>query len=201
MGLYSGNGEVLRSAVVGGTARELVTLGSTARLRGTFQVRFQVGSSTVALGNVTLASPDSAAESTVAPRVERFATAKYQGVQLIGFNQKPGEITLVWHSMEPIPIRLTAFVHILDSAGHILAQSDAQPAAGRLPTVDWAPGLYVSDTHLLPRALPSDATTIEIGLYDAKSGQRYQPRPGPYIVGGALRMSLVAPPSSAAGSS
>ncbi len=66
------------------------------------------------------------------------------------------------------------FVHLIDDAGNILAQSDAIPANWTRPTTGWLPGEYVIDTHTLslPAELPTCSLSLRIGLYDPATGAR-----------------------------
>lgn len=84
----------------------------------------------------------------------------------------PIELTLVWQAdgrtVEPV----TAFVHLLDEAGAIVAQSDQWP--GGLPSDTWSAGQVVIDDHIL--TIPDDAEPgqyrLVAGLYTASNGMR-----------------------------
>jgi hypothetical protein len=84
-------------------------------------------------------------------------------------------ITLLWHDLINIDSDLIAFIHIEDSAGHIVAQSDSVPANWSRPTLGWAPGEYILDPHTLPKLPPGDYT-LYVGLADRLSGQRFGER-------------------------
>jgi hypothetical protein len=66
------------------------------------------------------------------------------------------------------------FVHLLDAAGRIVAQTDGQPGDGALPTRGWLPREVVTDPRriALPASLPAGAYRLELGWYDAATGQR-----------------------------
>lgn len=89
----------------------------------------------------------------------------------------PDQVTLVWLADAPTASAYTVFVHALDADGRIIAQSDAQPAAGQRPTTGWRAGEYIVDTH---RWTLRDGVTLEqvaaarwiVGLYDAAAGGR-----------------------------
>lgn len=83
------------------------------------------------------------------------------------------QVTLVWQVETPPQANYTAFLHLVDSQGQIISQSDAPPAGG-YATGQWAPGEVIFDAHLLslPENLPGGAYTLVAGLYDALSGQR-----------------------------
>lgn len=88
---------------------------------------------------------------------------------------EPPPVTLVWQAGEtPVETSYTAFVQLLDAAGHVIAQSDALPGGGVRPTTGWRAGEIIEDTHTLQwnaGAAPGEAMLIA-GLYDAASGQR-----------------------------
>jgi hypothetical protein len=66
------------------------------------------------------------------------------------------------------------FVHLVDEAGQIIVQSDAEPAGWQRPTTGWAVGEYIVDQHVLQ--LPDDhlpqGLQLRIGLYETQSGDR-----------------------------
>ena len=83
-------------------------------------------------------------------------------------------VELVWQAVGTPAANYKVFVHLLDDAGQLVAQSDAEPAN---PTADWLPGEVVIDTHLL--ALPADVAAggagqyrLLAGMYDPVSGVR-----------------------------
>jgi hypothetical protein len=82
-------------------------------------------------------------------------------------------VTLAWHALARPSLDATAFVHLLDANGNIVAQSDQAPGRDR-PTGQWVAGEYVLDTHLLalPPDLPAGDYSLAAGLYDPISGQR-----------------------------
>jgi hypothetical protein len=59
------------------------------------------------------------------------------------------------------------FVQLLDSAGALVTQHDAEPAGNTLPTVDWPLGVGITDRHALrlPPDLPPGQYTLIAGLY------------------------------------
>jgi hypothetical protein len=84
----------------------------------------------------------------------------------------PLQATLVWQAASSPKTRATVFVHLVDAAGQIVAQSDAQPSGG-YPTDAWAAGEVVVDQHILAAA--PDATGVYrlyAGMYDPLTGQR-----------------------------
>jgi hypothetical protein len=82
-------------------------------------------------------------------------------------------VMVVWQAVTVPEQSYTAFVHLLDESGAIVAQSDALPAEG-YTTDRWIAGEVVSDTHQL--SLPAEVQPgryhLVAGLYDAASGAR-----------------------------
>lgn len=66
------------------------------------------------------------------------------------------------------------FIHILDSAGNLVAQTDEMPNRGRHPTTAWLPEEIVTDHHhiAIPPATKPGIYHIIAGLYDAQTMQR-----------------------------
>ncbi len=83
-------------------------------------------------------------------------------------------MTLNWQALKTPGQDYTVFIHLLDAKGQIAAQGDSQPGGGTLPTRGWLPNEVVSDRHVvsLPSLLPAGTYHIELGWYDAASGQR-----------------------------
>ena len=84
----------------------------------------------------------------------------------------PGEnipITLYWQATGTVTYPYTVFIHLVDDAGNIIAQADAQPHnhLGEYPMNWWDPGEIVQDAHLL--SIPADIApgryTLRVGLY------------------------------------
>jgi hypothetical protein len=100
-------------------------------------------------------------------------------VRLLGLDRatwtdasQPISLTLAWQAITTIPSSFTVFVHLLDSAGRPVSQSDRIPA-GDHPTSAWVPGEVVLDTHiLLPPTGASGPYRLVAGLYDPVSWQR-----------------------------
>jgi hypothetical protein len=63
---------------------------------------------------------------------------------------------------------LRVFVHLVDSAGRIIAQHDGVPSNARSPVPDWVRGRVVDDRHglLVPPNLAPGTYWLEVGLYD-----------------------------------
>jgi len=98
--------------------------------------------------------------------------------ELMGYDLTPDSLTLYWHTLKETDTDYTAFVHVLDSSGTILAQHDSQPRNGDYPTSLWVSGEYVSDTISLPTA----GNSIEIGWYVPETGERLKTATGEAVV-------------------
>ena len=127
-------------------------------------------------------APRVAQASLDVPVFARYAAAWEQGVVLRGWRldgaARAGQdlpVTLTWKSLEPVPRPWTVFVHLVDAAGAIVAESNSQPRAAALPFPLWTPGDWMADTHTLPLPadLPPGMYELRVGLYrPEKGGQR-----------------------------
>jgi len=83
-------------------------------------------------------------------------------------------ITLYWEAVAPDGRDYTVFIHLLNEAGELVAQSDGQPGAGTYPTSIWAGGERIVDEHVLILSpdLAAEEYTLLVGLYDRESGMR-----------------------------
>ncbi len=110
------------------------------------------------------------AQIDATPVQVRFADA----VELIAYRAETIgdtlEVTLYWHSLAPMTMDYTVFVHV-QSAGQMVGQLDSQPCAGTYPTTRWRPGEVVMEQRRLP--LPATgAYGLYVGLYDLATMQR-----------------------------
>jgi hypothetical protein len=135
-----------------------------------------------ALGEVQIEAPDRTFEE---PTYQQAVAAEFGGLaQLSGYTIEPPHglqdapagpltLTLVWQGLSEMEVSYRVFVHLLDTQGQIVAQSDAEPAQWARPTTGWAPDEYVIDRHVLQ--VPQGAEgplTLRVGLYEAESGER-----------------------------
>jgi 4-amino-4-deoxy-L-arabinose transferase-like glycosyltransferase len=83
-------------------------------------------------------------------------------------------LRLQWQTLAPLTADYTAFVHLVDGAGALVAQDDQQPLDGFYPTSRWHVGQIIEDQFVLnlPKNLPPGDYTLHTGLYDLASGQR-----------------------------
>jgi hypothetical protein len=83
-------------------------------------------------------------------------------------------VSLSWRSLHPAGGDYTVFVHLTDESGQVWAQHDGQPVGGSHPTSSWQPREEITDHHglALPADVPPGEYRLEVGLYDAATGQR-----------------------------
>lgn len=76
-------------------------------------------------------------------------------------------LSLYWNSVRPIQEAYTAFVHLEDASGAVLAQSDRPPWDGMFPTDRWTVGETVRDEYTIkiPDNLPAGEYVLRVGLY------------------------------------
>lgn len=112
------------------------------------------------------------------PRLPQHAVdADWDGqLTLAGYDlaQEPDKIdlTLYWQVDTPPAAPLKRFVHVLDAAGRVVAQSDAIPANGMVPMASWRVGEYVVDQLQLPLATEAGGARLCLGWYQPDSGER-----------------------------
>jgi len=92
----------------------------------------------------------------------------------------PGDllgVTLAWARVGPVPRSPRMFVHVLDSAGHLVAQRDGPLPNDLVPISSWPPdhAFPVFIRVILPRDLHG-FYRIRVGLYDPVSGARWPVR-------------------------
>jgi hypothetical protein len=84
-------------------------------------------------------------------------------------------IKLRWRDGRPMPEAYKVFVHVLDPAGQqVLAQRDAEPQDGKAPTTSWVSGEVLDDAYAVevPAGMAPGTYPIEVGVYDARNGER-----------------------------
>jgi 4-amino-4-deoxy-L-arabinose transferase-like glycosyltransferase len=84
-------------------------------------------------------------------------------------------VRLYWQALRQPDFNYSAFVHLLDETGRILAQQDHAPgeSVGYPPAV-WWPEDIVEDEHILtvPDATVPGQYDLRVGLYDWQTGER-----------------------------
>jgi 4-amino-4-deoxy-L-arabinose transferase-like glycosyltransferase len=134
----------------------------------------------VTLGEITVAGRP---HQYIAPAVGHALRAQFGSqIALYGYgldttDSRAGgtlKLTLYWQALGPGQRSYTVFVHLLNSAGQVVAQKDSAPGEGSLPTSGWVPGEFITDpyTLALPENLPAGSYQVEFGMYDPASGAR-----------------------------
>jgi hypothetical protein len=110
-------------------------------------------------------------------------------------------VDIVWQPSAAISGNYKAFVHLLDSTGAIIAQSDALPG-GDYVTSRWMAGEVILDQHVL--TLPPEVASnrdlsgyqLVTGLYDPIGMQRLSARAadGTELPDGRIPLGSLSPP-------
>lgn len=100
-----------------------------------------------------------------------------RGFDLSSRTPAPGELLqldLHWQALQPVPHSYTTFVHVIDSAGNVVAQSDVLPGQGQWLTNTWQAGEWITDGVglSLPAQIPAGTYRILAGWYHLETGQR-----------------------------
>jgi 4-amino-4-deoxy-L-arabinose transferase-like glycosyltransferase len=75
-------------------------------------------------------------------------------------------VTLAWQAQTPMDKEYTAYVHLTDSDGKLLAQLDRPPAG--YPTSDWQPHEIIVDSYVIPMTeewTGQDSVGLSTGFY------------------------------------
>jgi len=115
--------------------------------------------------NVALSNPDNGDEVALlgySLQSERLAAGEI------------AQFTLYWQAERTPQTRYKVYVHVLDGADQIVGQRDAEPGGGARLTTIWAPGEVVADNHgvAIHPATPPGDYRVEVGMYNAETGQR-----------------------------
>lgn len=115
------------------------------------------------------------------PTVEVSATLG-ESIELVGYDLPPGPwhpgdivtLTLFWQTRMPVGLDHSAFVHLLDGGGQLVAQNDSAPVGGSRPTSSWTGDETIVDRRGLP--LPDELQPgeydLRLGMYLPASGER-----------------------------
>ncbi len=89
---------------------------------------------------------------------------------------EPVHLVVYWKAKTEMEDDYTVFVHLIDDAGRIWGQKDAQPEQGFYPTSHWDVGELVRDEYAfaVDDQAPSGVYEIEVGMYLLSTGQRLQ---------------------------
>ncbi len=127
--------------------------------------------------------------------MRRFGAALESGIELVGADlpgagpaasdaaailrlpsRGPIGVVLVWSAAAEPDRNYSVFVHLVDSAGQTVAQSDGWPDCGDAPTSTWAPGAFIYDGHVVrvPGSIGPGSYELRVGMYEPESGRRLQ---------------------------
>lgn len=109
-----------------------------------------------------------AAEDIGAEPLATFGAGLHLVERAVTLDNNSLDAVLTWRATAVPETPITAFVHVYDGTGTLVAQSDAPPAQGYLPLPLWQPSDLVRDRHRiqLDAGLPAGRYTIAAGLYN-----------------------------------
>ena len=83
-------------------------------------------------------------------------------------------ITVHWRGGDLLSLDYSAFVHLRDEAGNVVAQHDGQPRNGSYPTSVWSKGELVPDAHAvaIPAGVAPGTYAVVVGLYNPTDNLR-----------------------------
>ena len=123
--------------------------------------------------------PPTATLRQLSPKNIQFGSKIHlTGYRLDPAGVKPGEqlpILLRWQTTAPPATDYTVFIHLVNTNGNPIAQSDAYPTwLTPMPTSQWQPHRAYMDRHTLalPADLPAGQYLLQVGLYQAETLER-----------------------------
>ncbi len=120
------------------------------------------------LGQINVSTPT---REFAQPPIDRVLNATWQnGIQLVGYRKRGGQLSLVWTTSTILKDDLRLFVHRLDDEGLIIDQHDEVPVNWTRPTTSWLPGEYITTTHVFEET--RQAPVLRVGFYDPVSFAR-----------------------------
>jgi hypothetical protein len=162
----------------GGAVRDRVEVLLPAHLSaGTYTWVLRVGSHEARVGTLKVRVPDRTFDvplgiEPVGKVLDGFAELIGYYVEDAGLDQ-PLVVTLYWRAKAETGTGYKVFLHLLDEAGQVIAQSDAVPASWARPTTSWLPPEVIKDVHTLD--VPADVAPgdhLIVGLYKPATGRR-----------------------------
>jgi hypothetical protein len=112
-------------------------------------------------------------QKVVAARFGAEPIAELAGIWLV--QGQSLYLVLLWRSLAEQPAAAAkVFVHLVDTDGQIVSQSDGVPVEWARPLATWRQDERLLDVHRLPLTDSTVSTTwaLRIGLYDADTGTR-----------------------------
>ncbi|MBI5302826.1 MAG: DUF2723 domain-containing protein [Chloroflexi bacterium] len=113
-----------------------------------------------------------------------FTDQAEHSVELVGYAIYPatklragnfGLLTLYWRAPQTISARLSVSMRVLDPAGQIVYQRDAEPANGARPTIGWSADEIVQDDFAFFSPVNGSAGAYRLALvvYNPASGEEW----------------------------
>ena len=82
-------------------------------------------------------------------------------------------VRLEWRVLAETGTPLAAFVHVYDTTGALVAQSDGPPGNGLAPQPLWRSGDGLADERVIDLSgLAPGTYTVAVGVYDTSGGAR-----------------------------
>ncbi len=132
------------------------------------------------------------------PKVQHQVGADLGGVvRLVGYDLaatvRAGDalrLTLYWQALAGMDQDYTVFTHLLDEEGRVFGGKDNPPVRGAAPTSLWVEGEFIQDVYEIaaPPDAPAGEYAVEVGLYEAQSGQRLTVDGSDHILLGPVRV-------------
>ncbi|MCB0044627.1 MAG: glycosyltransferase family 39 protein [Caldilineaceae bacterium] len=164
-----------------GKARFEIGLFNPAVADGAERISILDGTGAAAADRVTLGAvavdmlPEQAPVDDLTPAPARFA----EHILLAGWSVRRDpvdetgvQVDLAWQALDRVTSDYTAFVHLLDETGAIVAQFDQPPGGADNPTTNWLPGERVRTTFPLTGVPTGSDYRLRIGLYEPVSGRQ-----------------------------
>ncbi len=156
------------------TGRHIVRLpGGLAS--GTYKLVMRITGCDGVLGEVSIDVRAPERAWTVPARFSPLAIEFGDSIELAGIVGPPAavaagdavDIELAWSALDEIDAPYHVFVHLLDGAGNLVAQSDGEPANWTRPTTGWAAREVVTEERTLavPEGTLPGTYVLRVGLY------------------------------------
>jgi hypothetical protein len=154
---YSNTGRLLDQALASGRSVYLIKpmegLDIKARIMPEGKLFRVMAQDTIPAYESNLALPEIALPAGSGAVGQRTETIMLLGYDLAPANQlQPGDeitVTLYWQPVQALTIDYTSYVHLLNSAGQGMTQSDHRPGGVYYPSSNWQEGEILIDRHRL----------------------------------------------------
>jgi hypothetical protein len=102
---------------------------------------------------------------------------EFHGYSLESAQIETGDVlhlTLYWRARQRMAVSYTVFTHLLGADGGVWGQKDNIPVKGTYPTTGWVEDEVITDEYeiFVKAEAPPGEYQIEVGMYDAATGQR-----------------------------